>query len=54
MEDSCFCDWPENPDVMADKAKADRLLNNYDEKSVEFRDKIKSITFNKIKGGARR
>lgn len=55
MDGTCFCDWPENPDVVADKEKADLLLNSHGEKmkSGEFKDKIKSIAFNRVKGGGR-
>lgn len=55
MDGTCFCDWPENPDVVADKTKANLLLNSNGEKmkSEEFKDKIKSIAFNRVKGGGR-
>lgn len=53
MDGTCFCDWPENPDVVAEKAKADSLLSTEEVATLAFRDKIKSITFNRVKGGAR-
>jgi hypothetical protein len=53
MEETCFCDWPESLDVALEREKVRLLLDNQETKSDEFKDKIKSITFNRVKGGGR-
>lgn len=54
MDGTCFCDWPANEDVENEKRKAEQLLGQQEGEAQSFRDKIKSITFNRVKGGARR
>jgi hypothetical protein len=56
MEGNCFCDWPESLDVVVEKEKAKLLLENRNGETTteHFKDKIKSISFSKVKGGARR
>lgn len=56
MYGNCLCGWPDNnEDVEYEKYCAERLAEQYEEeqRAKEFQDKIKSITFNKIPGGAR-
>lgn len=55
MDGNCFCDWPDNEDVEYEKHCAERLLEQYEAegKSQEFKDKLKSISFNRVRGGGR-
>lgn len=55
MDNSCFCDWPDNEQEHYDSYCGARLLDQYEEnrKAQEFKEKIKSIRFNRVKGGGR-
>lgn len=54
MDNTCFCDWPDNEQAEYDRHCEERLSQQFaDIEAQAFRDKIKSIAFNKVKGGGR-